>query len=83
MKNIQTSQVMAYDLSALENDLTYLSASSFFYDNTESDSAFLTYVMPYKLKERLKEVPEEKETNILRGWTKSLKRPVKMGIRLS
>lgn len=60
MKNIQTSQVMAYDLSALENDLTYLSASSFFYDNTESDSAFLTYVMPYKLKERLKEVPEEK-----------------------
>lgn len=62
VKNIETSQTRAYKLSALENDLTFSSVYSFFLDNMESDCAFLTYVMPYRLKEYLDEAKGKGES---------------------
>lgn len=53
IKNIKSSQTNAYRLSALENDFTFSPAHSFFLSNMEDDCAFLTYVMPYDLKEYL------------------------------
>lgn len=60
IKDFQKSQCRAYRLSDLKNDITYVSASSFFYDNTEDDKGFLTYIMPYRLKEGLAEAFEKK-----------------------
>lgn len=60
IKNLQNSQCRAYRLSDLRNDITYVSASSFFYDNTEDDKGFLTYIMPYQLKEGLAETSGKK-----------------------
>ena len=62
IKNIKTSQLQAYELSSLKNDLTFSSTHSFFKDNLEGEDAFLTYVMPYKLKEYL-EKAQHQETN--------------------
>ncbi len=62
VKNINTSQTRAYKLSALENDLTFSSVYSFFLDNIESDTAFLTYVTPYRLKEYLDEAKGKGES---------------------
>ena len=45
----------------MKNDITFLSASSFFYGNTEDDSGFLTYVMPYRLEEGLDKVSGKKK----------------------
>lgn len=60
IKNLKSSQTKAYELTALENDLTFSPAHTFFWDNTEDDIAFLTYAMPHQLKESL-EVAENKE----------------------
>lgn len=54
------SETKAYKLSALENDLTFAPSYSFFLDNTEDDTAFLTYVLPYRLKEYLEKSPAPK-----------------------
>lgn len=61
IKDLQNSQCQAYQLSKLKNDITFLSASSFFYGNTEDDSGFLTYVMPYRLEEGLDKVSGKKK----------------------
>ncbi len=54
IKHMKSSQTKAYELSALENNLTFSPPHSFFLDNMENDCAFLTYVMPHRLKEYLK-----------------------------
>lgn len=61
IKNIRTSQIQAYELSSLKNDLTFSSTHSFFLDNMESKDAFLTYVMPYKLKEYLQKTQHQEK----------------------
>ena len=61
IKNIITSQIQAYELSSLKNDLTFSSTHSFFLDNLEGEDAFLTYVMPYKLKEYLQKAQHQEK----------------------
>lgn len=40
--------------------MTFVPVFDFFRGNVQGDSTFLTYVMPYRLKESLEKVPEEK-----------------------
>ena len=61
IKNIITSQIQAYELSSLKNDLTFSSTHSIFLDNLEGEDAFLTYVMPYKLKEYLQKAQHQEK----------------------
>lgn len=60
VKNIQQPESWAYFFSSLENDVTFVPVFDFFRGNVQGDSTFLTYVMPYRLKESLEKVPEEK-----------------------
>ena len=53
IKELDSHKVSAYLLSSLVNDLTFVDASSFFSDNTESGKSFLTYEMPYRIAEGL------------------------------
>ncbi len=55
-KNTLTSNCSAILLSALKNDITFTPSLSFFYDNTRSNKGFLTYIMPYRLKECIEKV---------------------------
>ena len=61
IKKIKTSQIQAYELSSLRNDLTFSSTHSIFKDNLEGEDAFLTYVMPYKLKEYLQKAQRQEK----------------------
>ncbi len=53
VKDRQNSQSWAYLFSSLENDITFAPAPNFFYDNVEDDCGFLTYIMPYLLRENM------------------------------
>lgn len=62
LKNMNGSQCLSCPLTGLENDISFVPASSFFYGNTEDDNGFLTYVMPYQLKEGLENASLKKES---------------------
>ena len=53
IKDLTSQKVNAYLFSSLVNDLTFVSADSFFYDNIKSEKSFLSYVMPYQIVEGL------------------------------
>ncbi|HIZ05973.1 MAG TPA: 6-bladed beta-propeller [Candidatus Phocaeicola gallistercoris] len=53
IKDMRNSQCRAYILSSLENDVTFGSTANFFYGNVEDDCGFMTYILPYLLKEHM------------------------------
>lgn len=54
VKDCLTGESNAYAFASIENDITFSSASSFFYDNTSCKEHFLSYIMPYRLDEAIK-----------------------------
>lgn len=74
IKNLKSSQVTAYEMSALDNDLTYSPVYSFFLGNVENDCAFLTYILPHRLKEYIIRASHKNENPYLEELNKAVEK---------
>ena len=62
VKGIQDGSCTAYMLAQMENDITFAPTANFFYGNTVDDVGFLTYIMPYRLRECMSEAGDRADS---------------------